>query len=408
MSDLVRKLPIQYTHPDGVDVNGGGGGGNSSSPQNDYVQRSELDEVAFTGDYDDLHNKPEIINAGMNYINLDFNDSYDNLLFLPYPVINCIVEDYVIPENNYEIYKRSLTHITHLSKSSEHLNLFQSPYRGQIYIIKGLPYFYKDYIFTFRDDYRFGQNHWAIEEYGDVDVTNMSDYAALMDVEVRFEYNINSNIQIGFVKVYKYLKITLNGSYILPNKTYAMSNYVSNRFMSGLRFNSLYLDSFIKHFKLVPDVSTYIKPTSYTPSIHIGDSVFEPMEDFLDFSDKSSYIQIFTQVNESPTIYNPKGNLINKVDFFRYNYDENTINTYNIKFKNVDSQVTLDNSFNDIKVTKSVLHIHIYLIQDISAENFLSTVTLDSQSSVTLIIHGNYQLLGANISENVIVQQIID
>lgn len=67
MSDLVRKLPIQYTHPDGVDVNGGGGGG--SSPQNDYVERSELAyyvrsndlaDVAITGDYNALINKPEI------------------------------------------------------------------------------------------------------------------------------------------------------------------------------------------------------------------------------------------------------------------------------------------------------------------------------------------------------------
>lgn len=67
MSDIVRKIPIQYGNPDDpVDAYSEGDG--SGSSQNDYVQSSELSEVAFTGDYNDLTNKPSNSNAGANSI----------------------------------------------------------------------------------------------------------------------------------------------------------------------------------------------------------------------------------------------------------------------------------------------------------------------------------------------------
>lgn len=68
MSDLVRKLPIQYTHPDGVDVNGEGGGGNGSNA-------NSLAPVAYTGSYNDLIDKPINEGGGGNSIFEPINDS---------------------------------------------------------------------------------------------------------------------------------------------------------------------------------------------------------------------------------------------------------------------------------------------------------------------------------------------
>lgn len=83
----IRQLPIQYTHPDGVDVNGGGG----NSPQNDYVKSSDLANVAFTGDYNDLSNKPSdgsgIGNSMFEPINVSMLVNNGSLIFaLNYPI----------------------------------------------------------------------------------------------------------------------------------------------------------------------------------------------------------------------------------------------------------------------------------------------------------------------------------
>lgn len=86
----LNNVKLYNRNGERIDPFGGDGGNNgSSSSQNDYVQRSELAEVAFTGDYDDLADKPSDISANNIFepINVTAFVSNNSLIFtLSHPI----------------------------------------------------------------------------------------------------------------------------------------------------------------------------------------------------------------------------------------------------------------------------------------------------------------------------------
>lgn len=125
MSDLVRKLPIQYTHPDGVDVNGGGGGGNSS-PQNDYITHGELANITVKA-----YTNGPLIPLGDGIINFTRHDS--NVVhigntsgdyFVEYNMYNCILDYNHLTANPKDIELHSYDSVTHFQPYSIHYHLY--------------------------------------------------------------------------------------------------------------------------------------------------------------------------------------------------------------------------------------------------------------------------------------------
>lgn len=74
----LNNVKLYNRNGERIDSFGGDGENNgSSSPQNDYVQRSELAEVAFTGAYDDLYDNPVYNTCGIGIISVISSSEVD-------------------------------------------------------------------------------------------------------------------------------------------------------------------------------------------------------------------------------------------------------------------------------------------------------------------------------------------
>lgn len=416
---LYKQLPnIKIYNKNGEKIDPfGEGEGNSSSPQNDYVTRDELSDAAFTGDYNDLRNKPEIPS---NYNEVELNiggyqvrvDGLTNLK--PYPTIN-IIKPYIIPNPrlNYQTPQRKISsYNSNLGASSGYSNITEIfPDRSnRTFIIKRLPYFYR-ILFDKILDYRFGQSLYSVHETEDSDFTteNISDYCALCDVEIHFD-----NDGYGEVFIRKYTEIKLRGAFISGLEgPYATNNYFGSSIPS-YKFTRFNLNDFIKVFNLVPDPLSYIghnnlsDPSYATATLGHNDdetdyncSSFEPLNSFLDNRNKDKFTLVF---RKHVIIYKPKGALFNNLVLTTYDNPKQI--EFEISDANQDGS-SLEDSLDNIDLSNNTsMAIHLFLTRDTNAENFLHNVTIGEGSAIHLYIHNGYNLLNSNINEAIQVHNV--